>query len=65
MFVRFEDVTSGTLNILSSTGNLILKKQIKNEQKIELDLSSQMTGMYLVQFIDDQGNAVYKKLILQ
>ena len=67
--IEFIAVSSSdyTIRILSSNGSEIFKDIISNysgDYKNSIDLSTYSKGAYLIEIVDD-GNTLYKKLLLQ
>lgn len=63
--IAFEQNQTGTLTILDMTGRLITSQRLHNESWITLDTSPWLPGMYLVQYVDDKGSVVTKKMMKQ
>ncbi|MDB4087994.1 DUF4465 domain-containing protein [Flavobacteriales bacterium] len=62
--VKFEDVSSGNYTIYSVTGSVIDKQEFNSVQSINLDLTKEDKGMYIVS-LNQNGNIITKRIIKQ
>lgn len=62
--VRFEEVTSGNYTIYSVAGSVIAQQQFNSVQSINLDLTNQEKGMYILS-LNQNGRIVTKRIIKQ
>ena len=62
--VKFEDVSSGNYTIYSVNGSVIAKQEFNSVQSINLDLTNEDKGMYIVS-LNQNGNIITKRIIKQ
>jgi len=61
--IQFGSSVSGTINLLSSNGAIVLEQRITNASSASLDVSSVSAGEYIVLFTNTTGSIFKTKLI--
>ncbi len=60
--ISFENISSGDYELFSIDGRLILKDEFKNTDELQIDLSSNKSGVYFIK-LNINGEIISKKII--
>ncbi|KMQ69436.1 hypothetical protein ACM39_04985 [Chryseobacterium sp. FH2] len=58
-----KNITSGKLEVMNVSGNVLFNKTFRGEKEIEIDIHSQNQGIYIVKIISDKGEIYTDKII--
>ena len=63
--IKISDAPIGfhTAKIISSTGEIISKENLSDIQELQLDTREYPKGIYIIEFIDDNGNRLIEKFL--
>ncbi|WP_267406040.1 MULTISPECIES: T9SS type A sorting domain-containing protein [unclassified Chryseobacterium] len=58
-----KNITSGTLQVMNVSGNVVYNKAFRGEKELEIDIHSQNQGIYIVKVVSDKNEVYTEKLI--
>ncbi|WP_042721296.1 T9SS type A sorting domain-containing protein [Flavobacterium sp. B17] len=58
-----KDLENGAMQIVDLTGNVIYNKVFRNSKELNVDISSQKQGVYLIKIISDNNKIMTEKII--
>ncbi len=63
LFVESTDIIN-SVEVLDVSGKMILKKNVENESKVELNINNFQPGIYLLKMLEKSGSEVNRKFII-
>lgn len=65
LVMKFANVFNGTVNVYNAIGQLVMEKKLSDRAEIELNISDQANGVYLLKVKPDNGSEKIFKVIKQ